>query len=229
VVSRSKRIFGRIKRELSDVELCKDMLVILPTEHILRGFLIEATIEKGRIYLWRVITPLHRPMRHVILDYSDRILPESGEDILLKEDNFQASLDLIRPLIIKHMNYLQSVRRPVDFLRHIDWMIGNQSAHFLLDLALTYFRVGRRRESSDILRKLAQEVDQEERTSLNRFRLNNPLDEDIRQAARVAQDGPEQLASLLDQWEMMNVETLGLQVSRQLPSGVAAEARGSIS
>ncbi len=73
MVSRSKRIFGLIKKELPDVELCKDMLVVLPTEHILRGFLIEATIEKGRIYLWRVVTPLHRPMRHVILNYSDRI------------------------------------------------------------------------------------------------------------------------------------------------------------
>ena len=47
-MSRSKRIFGLIKKELPGVELCKDMLVVLPTEHILRGFLLEATIEKDR-------------------------------------------------------------------------------------------------------------------------------------------------------------------------------------
>jgi hypothetical protein len=113
------------------------------------------------------------------------------------------------------MNYLQSIRRPEDFLGHIEWMMGNDSDHFLMDLALTYFRVGRTDECGDILRKLAREVDQKERTDFNRFRLKNPFDEDIREAARAAQDGPERLAKLLDQWEMMNVETLGLQASRQ--------------
>jgi hypothetical protein len=144
VVSRSKRIFVAIKKELSGVELCKDMLVVLPTEHIVRGFLIEATIEKGRIYLWRVVTPLHRRIRHVILNYSDRIFPETREDIYVNKDSYGASVDLIRSLIIEHMSYLQSIRCPEDFLRHVAWMEGNESVHFLLDLALTYARVGRR-------------------------------------------------------------------------------------
>jgi hypothetical protein len=215
VVSRSKRIFGLIKKELLNVELCKDMLVVLPTEHILRGFLIEATIEKGRIYLWRVVTPLHRPMRHVILNYSDRIFPETGGDIYVHEDTFDASVDLIRSLIIIHMNYLQRIRRPEDFLGHVEWMRGNDSDHFLMDIALTFFRVGRADECGDILRKLARELDQKERTDFNRLRPMTLFDEDIRQAARAAEEGPEQLASLLDQWEKMNVETLGLQASRQ--------------
>lgn len=215
MVSRSKRILGLIKKELLNAELCKDMLVVVPTEHILRGFLIEGTIEKERIYLWRVVTPLHRPMRHVILNYSDRIFPETGDDIYVNKETFDASVDLIRSLIIKHMNYLQSIRRPEEFLGHIDWMMGNDSDHFLMDLALTYFRVGRADECRAIVRKLAQKVDREERADSNRFRLKNPFDDDIRQAARAVQEGPEQLASLLDRWEMMNVETLGLQASRQ--------------
>ncbi len=84
-MSRSKRIFGLIKKELPGVELCKDMLVVLPTEHVLRGFLIETTTERDRIYLWRVVTPLHRPMRSVLLDYSTRI-PEGGPDVYVRRD-----------------------------------------------------------------------------------------------------------------------------------------------
>jgi hypothetical protein len=67
------------------------MFVVLPTEHILRGFLIEATIEKDRIYFWRVATPLHRPMRSVFLDYSTRI-PEGGLDIYVHRDAYRSPL-----------------------------------------------------------------------------------------------------------------------------------------
>jgi hypothetical protein len=81
-MSRSTRIFRLIARDLPGVVLCKDMLVVVPTERILRGFLLETTTERDRVYLWKVVTPLYRPMRHVILDYSDRI-PETGDDVYI--------------------------------------------------------------------------------------------------------------------------------------------------
>jgi len=62
---------------------------------------------------------------------------ETGGDIYVNKENFSASVDLIRSLIINHMNCLQSIRRPEDFLGHIEWMMGNDLDHFLMDLALT--------------------------------------------------------------------------------------------
>jgi len=35
-----------IKKELPGLELCRDMLLVVPTERIVRGFLIETTITR---------------------------------------------------------------------------------------------------------------------------------------------------------------------------------------
>jgi hypothetical protein len=46
----------RLKQHnLKGTQLCKDVLVVLPTEHILRGFVFERTLVKEMYYLWRVI------------------------------------------------------------------------------------------------------------------------------------------------------------------------------
>jgi hypothetical protein len=66
-------ILRHVQRSLNGTQLCKDMLVVTPTEHILRGFLFERTTEKGMYYLWRVVMPLYRPANTVILNYSSRI------------------------------------------------------------------------------------------------------------------------------------------------------------
>ena len=205
-MSRSKKIFGLIKKSLPGVELCKDMLVVLPTEHILRGFLIETTTEKGRVYLWRVVTPLHRPMRSVFLDYGSRI--PKDRDVHIDNNAYGESAAMVGAIVSENFGYLQKVRHPRDFLRHISWMIGNSSINFRFDLALTYYRVGNVRQCKDILRALDVEVDQLE----PKFRM--PVDEAIKRAAREMESNPMGLTPLLDEWENRNIETLGLQASR---------------
>jgi hypothetical protein len=202
-MSRSQKTFGLIKRDLPGVELCKDMLVVLPTEHILRGFLIEATTEKERVYLWRVVTPLYRPMKSVFLDYSDRI-PQTGEDVYIDNTSHQKSAGRLRPLISEHLEHLRNIRTPRDFLRHVSRMIGNRTVNFRFDLALTYHRIGDIHQCRDILRALDVEVDQMEPT----FRL--PIDQSIKQAAREIEFNPSGFGRLLDEWENKNVERLGL-------------------
>ena len=46
-----------IQRSFSDLHLCKDMLVVPPTEHIIRAFTFERTPYKGLFYFWRVVLP----------------------------------------------------------------------------------------------------------------------------------------------------------------------------
>jgi hypothetical protein len=211
-MSRSKRIFGLIKKELPGVELCKDMLVVLPTEHILRGFLIEATMEKGRVYLWRTVAPLHRPMRSVFLDYSTRI-SANGQDIYIDEKAYKESAAAIRTIIEGHIEYLQQVRSPRDFLRHIEPMVGSRTSNVRFDLALTYLRIGQVRKSKDILRVLDIEVDQLDEN------LRLPVHSLVKRIAREIEVDPDGLIAQLDNWENSNVETLGLQKSR--PSNAA--------
>ena len=206
-MSRSKKVFGLIKRDLSGVQLCKDMLVVLPTEHIVRGFLIERTMERDRIYLWRVVTPLHRPMSRVLLDYSRRI-PESGEEIYIKRDAYKESADAIRAIICEHVEYLQGVRRPQDFLRHVEGIVDRSSINFRFDLALTCYRVGKMRDCAEILRALDVEVDQLDEG------MRLPVDHEIKLAARVMERDPTGLAALLDEWEEGTIEKLGLQPTR---------------
>jgi len=189
------------------------LLVVQPTEHILRGFAIETTTEKDRIYLWRVVMPLYRPWRYVILDYSDRIFLKSGADIYLA-DTYKESASLICSLISDHKRYLQDIRRPEDFLRHVGRMIGNDTINFRFTLALTYFRIGKVRECREILQALDVDVAQRDRTYFVKHGIKTHTDDQIKRAMREIGENPQEFARLLDRWEADNLRTLGLQASR---------------
>jgi hypothetical protein len=73
-MSIKRKTLQLIQRRLKGTQLCKDVLVVLPTEHILRGFLFERTLSKDMYYLWRAITPLYKPANPVFLTYSKRLL-----------------------------------------------------------------------------------------------------------------------------------------------------------
>jgi hypothetical protein len=50
-------------------EAIKNMVVLSPTEFIVRGFLFERTTTKNAYYLWRLIVPLFAPvMSGVVLN-----------------------------------------------------------------------------------------------------------------------------------------------------------------
>src|SRR3984893_19472012 len=72
-MSIKRKTLQLIQRRLKGTQLCKNVLVVLPTEHILRGFMFERTLSKDMYYLWRVITPLYMPANPVFLDYRKRL------------------------------------------------------------------------------------------------------------------------------------------------------------
>jgi hypothetical protein len=209
-ISRGRKIFGLIARELPGTALCKDMLVVAPTEHVLRGFLLEATTEKNMVYLWRVITPLHRPMRHPFLNYSNRIF--GGEKVFIDPRAYRRSADIVRSIIAEHVPYLQAIRGHADFLRHIAWMMKNDSFHFRYDLALTYCRIGKVDEARAIFRSLAADLDEpEERQREAMFPRLKQFNDEVRHAAHSAETSPMELTTLIDAWETQNIETLDLR------------------
>lgn len=203
-MSRSRTIFKRIAATLPDLMLCKDMLVVPPTRHLVRGFQLEATSEKGRVYLWRVVTPLYRRIGHVILDYSIRI-PERGE-LYIKDPGESASL--IGQIIKDHIAYLRSVETPADFLRHASWIGEGSNILHRLDRALTLYLMGEMKLGMDLLRALKAEVDQlDER----RREYVGPL---LNEVVRAFEPGPAGLQVLLEQWENQNIQRFELQLTR---------------
>jgi hypothetical protein len=206
-MSRAKRLFRLIQKKLPGLILCKDMLVVPPTEHIVRGFLLEATSEKDRVYLWKVVAPLLRPIRSIILTYSDRISGNEPE-LYVRRDAFEQSAENIRNIISEHIDYLRGVRYPQDFLRHASWVVDGSPLRARFDQALIHYLIGNVQQSVKTLRGLDKEVDQ---WDAERREHIGPL---LKQVVREIDEDPARLAALLAKWESENIERLGLQASR---------------
>jgi hypothetical protein len=183
-----------IQRRLKGTQLCKDVLVVLPTEHILRGFAFERTLSKDMYYLWRVITPLYRPANPVFLTYSDRI--SKGYLRLTREALDETAEHIASIMSPGHLSNLRRVRGPKEFLKHVGWMAGN--TNFRVDLALTHYLLGNVDQCIKILERLPLED------------LPPPFRVHIVPFFTELRTRPAAAAARLQAWERENVERLGL-------------------
>jgi hypothetical protein len=217
-MSRSKRLFKLIQKSMPDLVLCKDLLVIPPTDHVVRGFLVEATSQKERIYLWRVVTPLLRPMENIIMTYSHRISGNKPE-LYIRKEAFEESADNIRIIISEHIEYLRTIRHPDDFLRHASWVVDGSPLPARLDQALMHYVIGNVQQSIEALRALDKEV---VGWDARRKEYVAPL---LKRLVREIDIDPLRLTGILAEWEQQNIERLGLDASRpssdQPPSGIS--------
>ena len=140
-MSIKRKTLQLIQRRLKGTQLCKDVLVVLPTQHILRGFLFERTLSKDMYYLWRVVTPLYKPANPVFLTYSKRL--SKGGYLRLTREALDETAERIASIMSPgHLSYLRRVRGPKEFLKHVGWMAGNTMLNFRVDLALTHYLLG---------------------------------------------------------------------------------------
>jgi len=196
-MSIKRKTLQLIQRRLKGTQLCKDVLVVLPTEHILRGFLFERTLSKDMYYLWRVITPLYRPANPVFLTYSKRI-SKSRYFQLTREALDETAEHIASIMSPGHLSYLRRVRGPKEFLKHVGWMAGNTMLNFRVDLALTHYLLGNVDQCIKILERLPLED------------LAPPFRAHIVPFFTELRTSPADAASRLQAWERENVERLGL-------------------
>jgi hypothetical protein len=195
-MSIKRKTLQLIQRRLKGTQLCKDVLVVLPTEHILRGFAFERTLSKDMYRLWRVITPLYKPANPIFLDYSDRI--SKGYLRLTREALDETAEHIASIMSPGHLSYLRRVRGPKEFLKHVGWMAGNTMLNFRVDLALTHYLLGNVDQCIEILGRLPLKD------------LPPPFRVHIVPFFTELRTSPADAASRLQAWERENIERLGL-------------------
>jgi hypothetical protein len=148
-----------IQRSFSDLHLCKDMLVIPPTDHIIRCFSFERTPYKGLFYFWRVVLPLYTQWPVITLRYSKRLA--KGNYVDLSESELEQSIeDLVRIISGGELDDLRAIRGPQEFLDRFGGpsvVEGFTPMISPFDAALTYYLVGNIPFCLDLLDDFASE------------------------------------------------------------------------
>jgi hypothetical protein len=133
----TKRVLSKLQASLPHMCLCKKVLVIAPTERILRGFMFEGTIAKGRYYFWRVVMPLYSPTDFLHLNYSRRIGAKTFHPS--SENLEEVTAEVLKVIMDGHFEYLRKVLRPQDLLKH---EINHHSLTSEVDAAVTHYLLG---------------------------------------------------------------------------------------
>jgi hypothetical protein len=155
-MSISRRTLKSVGQSLKGLHLCKSVLVVIPTDHILRGFLLERTPYRSTYYLWSVIAPLYRPMYGVTLNYSTRLLRSNYIEI--PADRIAQSAEYITNVIADGpLDHVKRITGPKEFLEHISWMIGNTTDPFRFDYAMTHYMLGNHAKCLSVLEELVAE------------------------------------------------------------------------
>jgi hypothetical protein len=131
-------------KSFSDLRLCKDMLVVPPTGHIIRCFVFERTPYKGLFYFWRVVLPLYTQYPVITLSHGRRLA--KGGYIDLSESRFEQSVQgLVQILSQGEVDDLRAIRSPQDFLVRFGGAAvdrGYTPRISAINAALTYYLVG---------------------------------------------------------------------------------------
>jgi hypothetical protein len=145
----------RLHKLVPELPARRGVLIVPPTEHLLRCFVLETNVgKKGKAYFWRVVMPLYRPRRFLLLNYGERIL--GGELLDLAETELDRSLRRMLEAISQgERNYLSSFRGPREFLEKIDWDRLPQSPNYRLDRALSHYLSGDASACLGILEEVA--------------------------------------------------------------------------
>jgi hypothetical protein len=138
----AKRALERLHQSLPALRMGHDLLFVPPVEHILRCFVLDARYDiKKTAYFWRVVVPLYRPHKFLILNYADRLL--GGERVSLLEPDLDWTVDrLVRVISEGELDHLKAIQSPQDFLQKIDWSSRPSTPNYQLDLALTQYMTG---------------------------------------------------------------------------------------
>jgi hypothetical protein len=187
--------------------VCGPFLIVKPTGYIARGFLLESTPRKHLMKLYQVVMPLYRPGEHVFLNYSTMISGGHAGlfwiDEAAKAESAAAVLSAIGP----HIEMVERLRSPRDFLGYISWMAGTSVLTIRMDFGLTHYLLGNIREALIIFRGIDMDSAGHNHVVQERY---GPW---IKQILDLLERQPEDLRHILDQWRAERIHKLRLEAS----------------
>lgn len=221
-MSRSKKMLRLIQDRIWGSIVCKNVLVVLPIEYYIKGFLLETTIERDMLYLWRVVMPLYCPTIGLNLDYSERIY--NRQKVYVDRQDYPGSAERVLQIIgTEHIAYLRAIRTPEDFLRRHKLALGHRpivppdiSELRYRDFihALTHYLIGDVGAALDAILQMRVEIARnEERWTSYKF-----MKEPVKRFLKEAEASPSRGRALLDHWVNENVEKFGLEEAMRLSS-----------
>jgi hypothetical protein len=194
-MSVTQKVLQKLQKALPETRLCKDVLVITPMDRILRGFMFERTIEKGRYYFWYVVIPLYSPLDFFALNSSKRF-----RDFVLTAANCDDVTSQIHQIILDgHLELLRGVRTPKDFLAFSKRSEGRVEVYE----GLTHYVLGNVGRCKNSLRKTVERLRSSSDSKASDVReLINFFDE--------LDSRPESATRRIKRWEKASIETFGL-------------------
>lgn len=152
----SGRALKHLEASVDGLRVCKDALVVSPTEHIVRFFTFERTPYKGLFYFWRAVFPLYT--QYTILTGKGTRLAK-GDYIDLGEVEFERSITRLAEIISQgELADLRSIATPQDFLDRFGGPAANEGYTPMIspfEAALTYYLIGKIGFCIDILEDYA--------------------------------------------------------------------------
>jgi hypothetical protein len=193
VSAATQSVLRKLQGTLPETCLCKDVLVLAPMSRILRGFMFERTIEKGRYYFWYVVIPLYTPLEFFGLNGSKRF-----DDYVLTVENLDEVAAQIHQIIVGgHLELLRSVRAPKDFLTY-----SKASGRVDIYEALTHYVLGNVSRCRNLLRKTVQELRPYRSERASYGELIDFFDE--------IEERPRAAARRIKMWEEASIQRFGL-------------------
>ena len=148
--------------------------------------------------LYKVVAPIHRPLEHIILSYSDDI---SGSGYIhVDRSNYEAAAHIVLERAGPQLMRLQELRLPHHFLAHIAGMSGNSTSNVRLDFGLAHYLVGNVELARSIFRNLHSDLDG----------TNDHLRPLVASIVSLLDADVNLLRGEIDKWRAENIDRLGI-------------------
>jgi hypothetical protein len=118
-----------------------DLIILSPTERIVRGYCFERSSEKDVFYLWKLVVPLYCPtMQNLTLNYSERVsFDELGPlSVKVSGDYVALAQSLMGKLIDKYGVELEELSSIHCFLQKFEHDRESVRPNILLDHAIAH-------------------------------------------------------------------------------------------
>lgn len=195
----SGRFARSVASHLDSVQVISDLIILVPTRHLVRGLTFERTLVKNDYYVWKLLVPLFSPlMVNLSLNYSDRInVADATGPIYINPENKALVHDAAELFRTTFEPRVGPERDLPEFLRMVDDMKISRS-NMMLEAAIAHGINGNFDEACRRLEVIM---------SLTITSAILPRVQEIAREVRVAIDlQDESFSRLVQTWEQRNTQ-----------------------